>query len=359
MIDYRKLVDELSVERVKSFMYELGAEEVIEKPGYFITNTICHNLHGGSLKLYYYYDTHLFVCYTSCGTMSIFNFLKEYYKTRSYDYDWYYDIYLRVKKLSNYVEPNFYEDSINSEDIFEEVYQKVGDKYIHSVPVQLPQYPKGILNVFTKYYPTEWLNDGISKAAMDKFNILYSISQNKIIIPHYDIDGRLVGIRGRALNTWEVENIGKYLPVRIEQTWYKHPLSLNLYGLYENKENIRRAGYVIVYEAEKSVLQSESFSIPNCSVAVCGSNFNKFQLKILMRSCQPQEIILAFDKEELPHEDKYFNKLMNICKKYSSYTNFSFIYDMENLLELKDSPTDKGEQIFKQLLEKRIRYNKE
>lgn len=359
MIDYKKLLDGLSVERVKSFMYELGAEEVIEKPGYFITNTICHNIHNGSFKLYYYYDTHLFVCYTSCGTMSIFNFLKEYYKTRGYDYDWYYDIYLRVKKLSDYVEPNFYEDGTNTNESFEESYQKIGDRYLRSAPIQLPEYPKGILQVFTKHYPIEWLNDGISTAAMDKFNILYSISQNKIIIPHYDIEGRLIGIRGRALNTWEIENVGKYLPVRIEQTWYKHPLSLNLYGLYENKDNIKQTGYVVIFEAEKSVLQSESFAMPNCSVAVCGSNFNKFQLKILMRECRPQEIILAFDKEELPNEDKYFNKLMNICKKYSSYTKFSFIYDMENLLELKDSPTDKGEQIFKQLLNKRIRYNKE
>jgi hypothetical protein len=35
---------------------------------------------------------------------------------------------------------------------------------------------------------------------MDRYNILYSISQNKIIIPHYNIDGKLIGIRGRSLN---------------------------------------------------------------------------------------------------------------------------------------------------------------
>ena len=40
---------------------------------------------------------------------------------------------------------------------------------------------------------------------MDKYNIRFSPTQNKIIIPHYDINGRLVGIRGRALNIEEVE----------------------------------------------------------------------------------------------------------------------------------------------------------
>jgi hypothetical protein len=42
--------------------------------------------------------------------------------------------------------------------------------------------------------------DGITRAAMDKYNIRFSISQNKIIIPHYNVFGQLVGIRGRALN---------------------------------------------------------------------------------------------------------------------------------------------------------------
>ena len=190
---------------------------------------------------------------------------------------------------------------------------------------------------------------------MDKFNILYSISQNKIIIPHYDINNNLIGIRGRALNKWEIENIGKYMPVKIENTWYKHPLSLNLYGLNINKDNIRKNGYVFLFEAEKSVLQFENFQQDNCAVAVCGSNFNKFQLNLLIKECHPKEIIICFDKEENKGEDKYFMKLWNICQKYKNYCNFSFIYDRENLLDMKDSPSDKGELIFNQLKEKRVK----
>ena len=44
-----------------------------------------------------------------------------------------------------------------------------------------------------------------------------------------------------------------------------------------------------------------------------------------------------------------------MCKKYKNYAQFSFIYDKENLLELKDSPTDKGEDIFLKLLKKRVK----
>ena len=106
---------------------------------------------------------------------------------------------------------------------------------------------------------------------------------------------------------------------------------------------------------EKSVLQFESFNLPHCAVAVCGSQFNKFQLSLLVKTAQPREIVICFDKEELPGEDKYFNKLWNMCSKYKEYANFSFIYDRMDLLELKDSPSDKGEEVFKQLLAKRVR----
>lgn len=105
---------------------------------------------------------------------------------------------------------------------------------------------------------------------------------------------------------------------------------------------------------EKSILKMDSFSIPNCSVAVCGNKLNKFQLKLLLKYCYPKEIVICFDKEEKPHEDIYFNKLYNLCKKYCNYCAFSFIYDRWNILEQKDAPVDKGEQVFIELLNKRV-----
>ena len=92
------------------------------------------------------------------------------------------------------------------------------------------------MDLFIKEYPVEWLEDGISKEAMDKYDIRFSIPQNKIIIPHYNVYGELVGIRGRALDPYEIEFVGKYMPVQIEGKWYAHPLSMNLYGLNYNKD---------------------------------------------------------------------------------------------------------------------------
>ena len=348
-MDYAEIISNLDTDSVIQLMTKLGADRYDDRGDYIVFPTICHNVDASeaSMKLYFYKNNKVFMCYTECGGMSIFKFLRHYYETRQIEYDWYQDIYEVVRDCSNFeIKDGFVQP----------VYKSLKDRYVAvRKEKQLPEYSTSVLDCFVKQYPQEWLDDGITKEAMDTFNISYSISQNKIIIPHYDIDGRLVGIRGRALNEWEVENVGKYAPVRIEQTWYKHPLSMNLYGLNITEWDIKKTGICFLFESEKSVMQMEGFSIPNCSVAVCGSNFNKYQLNILMKYCHPTEITLCFDKEELPGQDKYFNKLWNICQKYKNYCNFSFIYDREGLLNLKDSPTDKGEEIFLKLLDKRVK----
>ena len=346
-MNYEELLENLDEDKIKQLLDKLDIPWQ-DKGSHLICKTACHNidLDEASWKLYYYKNNKFFYCYSSCQGMSIFKFLKHYYETRQIEYDWYQDIYEVVRDCSNFK---------GVDGFVVEKYKSLRDCYeIRRKEKQLPQYSSNVLDCFVKLYPQEWLDDGITEQAMDKFNISYSISQNKIIIPHYDIDGRLVGIRGRALNDWEVENVGKYAPVRIENVWYKHPLSMNLYGLNITKKNIRAHSICFLFESEKSVMQAESFKLPNCSAAVCGSNFNKYQLNILMKACAPHEIVLCFDKEELPDEDRYFNKLWNICQKYKNYCNFSFIYDREGLLDLKDSPTDKGEETFVKLLRKRV-----
>lgn len=348
-MDYAEIISNLDTDSVIHLMTELGADRYDDRGDFVIFPTICHNLESSeaSMKLYFYKKNKMFVCYTECGSMSIFKFLRTYYEERQIEYDWYQDIYEVVCNCSSFKQ---------KEGFIKPVYKSLKERYsVVRKEVQLPEYSPNVLDCFIKYYPPEWLNDGISKLTMDKFNISYSISQNKIIIPHYDIDGRLVGIRGRTLNEWEIDNVGKYAPIQVEGVWYKHPLSMNLYGLNKTFIDIRRNGICYLFESEKSVMQMDSFNMPNCSAAVCGSNFNKYQLNILMKFCAPSEIVICFDKEELPGEEKYFNKLWNICQKYKQYCNFSFIYDRGGLLNLKDSPTDKGEEVFLQLLKKRIK----
>lgn len=345
-MNYQEIIENLQISKVEKLLDDLNIP-YIDKGTHLLCKTACHNMDidEASWKLYFYKDTKLFVCYTECGTMSIFKFLEHCYETRGVEYDWHTDIYQVICGCSTFREDGFKIQKYSSQQ----------DRLKKKEIITLPKYSDKVLDVFVKKYTPEWLSDKITKETMDKFNILYSISQNKIVIPHYDINDNLIGIRGRALDKWEIENVGKYAPIRVENIWYKHPLSLNLYGLNKTKENIRKTGICFLGESEKFVLQMDAYSRLNCAAAVCGSNLNKFALKILLKECNPKEIVICFDKEEEQGQDKYFHKLWNLCKKYNHYCDFSFIYDRENLLSLKDSPTDKGEEIFEKLLRKRVK----
>lgn len=241
--DCELIVENLRDEDIISLMKSLGADRYEDKGNCIIFPTICHNENAeeASMKLYYYKDNHFFMCYTSCEGMSIFSFLQHYYKTRGIDYDWYEDVF-KVAKSCSISRLNFETEHIK--------WDKKSDKYRKREIVELPEYNKGVMDLFTTYYPIEWLRDGITERAMNKFNIKFYPPQNKIIIPHYDINGRLIGIRGRALNQEEIDLGMKYSPIYVQGQWYKHSLSLNLYGLYQNKDIIKENGICYIFEGE-------------------------------------------------------------------------------------------------------------
>ena len=180
----------------------------------------------------------------------------------------------------------------------------------------------------------------------------------KITHFHYDISGNLVGIRERTLIK-ENETRGKYIPAVISGKMYNHPLGFNLYNINWSKDNIRAIKKVIVFEGEKSCLKYGSyFGMENdISVAACGSSLISYQVKLLS-SLGVKEIIIAFDRqyEEAGDEDciKWQKKLSEIYKKYGQTIQITFLFDTKHLLGFKDSPIDKGRDVFIELYNNRI-----
>lgn len=343
------MANSLSSEKIIELMTELGADRYQEFGNAIVFPTICHNADSedASMKLYYYPKTHTFHCYTDCGcTFNIYEMFKKRYELLGENYDFYKDIVLRlgVKQQKR------------TFDGFHTKYESIYDKGNHNIEVNMPPLNKGLLNAYTFYPTQEWLNDGISEESMRRYNIRYSVSDNKIIIPHYDIDNNLVGIRGRALNDEDLI-FGKYTPMKIEGQMYNHPLGYNLYGLNVVKDNIKRLKTAIVAEAEKSCLQSDTMFGPerNIVTASCGSSFHKYQLDLLLK-CGAERIILAYDKEgeTWSEQEKYFIKLKSLCNKYKNYCTMGFIYDTRGLLNLKDSPFDNGLDVATKLLSKGV-----
>lgn len=353
-LDLYELQKNLTSENIITLMISLGADRYDDKENYIIFPTICHNENSedASMKLYYYKNTGLFTCYTDCGeSFNIYTLIEKVYNLQNKKIRFSEIINLVIKKSN--IDSSLFQFG-------ETKYKSISDKYKKkNRRKELEIFDEKVLKVFDKKYPIEWIAEGISRESMDKYNILYSISRNKIIIPHYNINNQLIGIRGRSLNKREIEEFGKYMPIEIEGKWYSFPLSQNLYGLNINKEQIKKHHKIILYEGEKSVLKHDKFFPDwNIGCAVCGSAFNKNQLNILLKNFELEEIIIAFDKEfdKYNSEDgkKTFSKIESICKRYSNYCNFSFIFDKEHLLKLKDSPIDRGKNIFLQLYNKRI-----
>lgn len=348
----KSVLESLTTSQVIQILRALGADNIVEQEEELIIPTICHNPLGSSKshKLYYYFDNRTFVCYTGCQhSFNIYQLVQKVYEINDHK--------INFHEAFNYVLS--FLDGKNQ--ILEPTREPINQRYLRRLTAtQLPAYNDRVVNSFKKIAPIEWLSEGISKEAMDKYNIRMSIAKFKIIIPHYDINGRLVGVRGRALDEYEVANYGKYMPVRIEGTFYTHHLSRNLYGVDIAKDAIRNAKRAILFEGEKSVLKMwDYYGDDSVALAVCGSNLHKVQVDILTKELGVSEIILAFDKEysmlRTEEAENYKYKLINLCKRYENYANFSFIYDMENLLKEKDSPVDRGKEIFERLYDLRVK----
>ena len=193
---------------------------------------------------------------------------------------------------------------------------------------------------------------------MDKSGICYDPVQQGIVIPHYNIDGKLIGIRERTLIK-ENENNGKYKPAILNNQMYNHPLGFNLYNLNNSKDNIKQMKKVFIFEGEKSCLLYQShFGVDNdLSVAVCGSSLINYQVQLLL-SLGVEEIIIAFDKQFKEVGDAEWKRLTrllkDIHKKYGAYVQISYMFDKEDLLGYKDSPIDRGPDVFMKLFRERI-----
>ena len=356
-VSVKDIIDSITLTDVKNFLESLGVEQidVNEEKQYLVCPTICHNPinEAESMKLYWYQNNKIFRCYTECDeAMSIFELYRKYMAINQYP--------ITLEEAENYVKQFLKHIIISARRAnsnFENDIEKY--KYTNYIPV-LEEYPSVVLDYFTKYYHPLWLKDGITKEAMDKFKIKFSLGQNKIIIPHFDIEGRLIGIRGRALEKKEIEECGKYRPVQIGKILYTHPLQFNLYGIYEHQKAISKRRCAIIAEAEKSVLLDDGYygEWSNC-VACCGSTFNKYHISLLTDILGANEIIVALDKEytdwRTEKARKYRDKIERMCKKYSNQASFSYIWDFDNLLNEKDSPFDRGKEVFEELYKNRIR----
>lgn len=373
--DKDEIKQNLTIEQVLDFVAELGGEPIMHN-NFFTAKTICHG--GEAHKLYYYENTHLFRCYTECdSTFDIFELVVKI-KTNNgekkkvsqqtnegrvlINRDW--NLYDAVEYVAFY-----FGISADAGDFFEiqgqlqdwnilTDYEKNNQIQLEQQIVELEVFDDSILKYFPRPHISPWEEEGIKYEVLLNRGISYDPIHEGIIIPHYDIDNNLIGIRERTLII-EEEKYGKYKPAIINGKMYNHPLGFNLYNLNNSKHNIELIKKAIIFEGEKSpLLYASYFGADNdISVACCGSSLITYQVKLLI-SLGVEEIIIAFDKQfkEIGDDEwkRWKNKLIGIHNKYGAYVQISFLFDKKSQLNYKDSPIDQGPDIFMNLFKERI-----
>ncbi len=365
MQDYDKkaIREELSIDDYFQLVTEWGGNPEFTPFG-FISDTICHNPPGeGSRKLYFYENSDLFKCYTDCDCA--FDIFELTIKVAQIQSNRKMDLNDAVRYLA--AKFNIVIALDDTEDIgladwqYLIAYDKINNIPTVSQVPQLKEYDKRILGplAINPNYLTPWINDHIKPQILAHAQIGYNFSTDQISIPHFDKDGRFIGLRGRTMVKEDAERFGKYRPMIINKQQYNHSLGLNLYNLNNSKDNIKRMGKAIVFESEKSTLQFQSyFGLENdISVACCGSSVSSYQIQLLIED-RVQEIIIAFDRQFQELGDSEFKrlkaKLLGLHKKYKNEVLISFIFDKHLITSYKASPTDEGPEKFMQLFKERI-----
>ena len=217
------------------------------------------------------------------------------------------------------------------------------------IPYELEEeevtYDESILEEYNSGYKwfKRFADDGILPSSQVKFNIGFSEENNRITIPHYNEHGEIIGVMGRIdLDSDEITNF-KYLPL-IPLPKHKY-----LYGLYQNKEYIKESKEVYIFEAEKSVLQCDSFGVHN-TTALGGNQISTTQVEQLLK-LGISEIVLCMDEGLMIDAIKRDIQTIKSCC-FMRDIKIKVMIDKENKYlpkESKCSPSDKGKEIFLKL----------
>ena len=342
----KEIIEMLTDEDVINIFSELTSQQPKKhKSGLIFLTDICHG--GDSFKLYYYSKSKTFHCFSGCNkNYSVFDLVKK-------------ALNCEFPQAFHYVCSKLGISVSSFQTGFQE--RKVDNSFINRFKKQQKQVieiekrdPK-ILDSFFNMCHQSWIDDYISIETMFKFNIKFDIERYRIIIPHYDINNDLIGIRCRNLKPELVEQGKKYMPIVVNEVMYNYPTSMNLYGINMNKENIKKYKKVIILESEKGVLQHGTFYDNSIAVAISGSSLHSYQIEML-RNLGVEEVILGLDKEftnEIEEEEYKERIRRSFVHQLAPYFNVSIIWDTENKLEHKMSPTDKGKETFEELYKNR------
>lgn len=342
----------LEPDDIKKILSEFGVFPVREETEHFVFPTVCHNLEGGSPKMYYYFNTKLFTCYTSCNdSFDVFELIRKMEKLHGYNIT----VFEAAERIG-------FGSAVQRHKTAEDIMSEKNKRFIeHSLSRTLaPPLEFEALNAellksldYNEYYLESWKKEGMTEEILKQFEIGYSVKDLAIAIPHRGPNGDLIGIRGRFMAK---DAPNKYMPLSMNGRLLSHAIRGNLYGYYQNIDNIIEKSRVVLYEGEKSVILHGSHygKENNIALATCGNKVTTEQINLLIGN-KIQEVVLAFDQDfRTPYErDAVISRYNEIGTRLAEYFKVSILIDWEGDLDFKDSPIDKGPEVFNKLFKDR------
>ena len=372
-LDQKTILSSIHNDEIIKLAQALGCNvwKTDNKGNICLSTSLCH---GGDspYKLVYYDDLDnpdrikgRFHCYTCGDSYDVVEWVIRAFRIQGKTVTWYKALYFIAQTTGNLIakseEDIELERNVISDFKWINQFKALKNKRSRSVP-ELRGINENILDLFCYIPHEEWLNANISCQALSRFGIGYYALTDQIVIPHYSIDDRLIGLRGRWMDERDAAH-GKYMPMCIEGITYNHALGNNLYGLNVVKDKIKRCHKVMIVEGEKSCLQAYSYyEDESFVVAICGQNISKTQIKMLI-DMGVEEVILAFDRDY--HDPSSFeaelclSKMLRQAQPLTRYFRVSLLIDNQYRLPYKASPTDMGKDILNELLDEKITVTSE
>lgn len=203
--------------------------------------------------------------------------------------------------------------------------------------------PVTFLDQFSRQTPKLWADEDMDPEVLAEYEVMIDNKSNRIVYPIYDNNDNLIGAKGRTMfEDYKQIGISKYMNyTKIQTTDF-------FVGMKNNRAEIRSNNSVIVFEGIKSGLKYTSYGFGRNWLAAETSCINDSQIKILI-SLGIKEVIIAFDS------DVKLSKIKDCTEKLRKFIVVYAIVNQDGLLGEKESPVDRGPEVYKKLLEKKVR----
>lgn len=308
----------------------------------------------GSPKLIFYPDSHIFMGYTAGRSYDIISLVQ----TRL----------ALLKQPCSFLDAcQFILDTTNiNPDSISRV-KKEGHVYdwsnlerfvrVRKYGNQLSEYNRNIIDTLPPLYPQAWIDEGISEETMDKYQIRYYERCNQTVIPCFDDEARLVGVRVRNWDKDRVEQ-AKYMPlVTLDGQCYKFNTNQVFYGINYNKPEIERTGKVIIVESEKAVMKLDTYmGRHNIALGMYGSNLG-IQRRNQLLKMGVNTVSYVVDNDFIGQDDEFFEqwreKIQHFIKLWDGFCRVEIVWDNLGLLGPKENATDRTKEVWEQLWENR------